>query len=149
MDAQNYYEFLQISPKAEPDTIHRVYKFLAARYHPDNGETGDAGKFYLLKQAYDVLSDPEKRAKYDSGFETEPAQPDPLSTSVDFMDKIDGELNRRWAFLALLYIQRRTNPSSPEVPLKEGTPPANSTVDGSGVSRGRLLCQFCGVGHRG
>jgi curved DNA-binding protein CbpA len=119
MDAQNYYEFLQISPKAEPDTIHRVYKFLAARYHPDNGETGDAGKFYLLKQAYDVLSDPEKRAKYDSGFETEPAQPDPLSTSVDFMDKIDGELNRRWAFLALLYIQRRTNPSSPEVPLKE------------------------------
>jgi len=33
--------------------------------------------------------------------------------------------------------------------VSKGTPPANSTVDGSGVSRGRLLCQFCGVGHRG
>jgi hypothetical protein len=117
MKTPNYYEVLQISSKAEPDTIHRVYKFLAARLHPDNTETGDAGKFFLLKQAYDVLSDPVKRAKYDASCETEAPPPDPMSTLVDFMDSFDGELNRRWALLALLYIQRRTHPANPEVQL--------------------------------
>jgi curved DNA-binding protein CbpA len=35
-EAVDYYEFLQISPNADADTIHRVYRFLAARLHPDN-----------------------------------------------------------------------------------------------------------------
>jgi len=115
----NYYEFLQISPNADQDTIHRVYRFLAARYHPDNPITGDANTFRLLKEAYDVLSDPARHAQYDaeSAKETEP--PTPLSNSIDFMDKIDGELNRRLAVLALLYIRRRTNPGHPEVSLAE------------------------------
>ena len=59
----NYYEFLRISPNAEPDTIHRVYRFLAGRLHPDNSETGDPEKFFQLKQAYDTLSDPKRRAE--------------------------------------------------------------------------------------
>jgi curved DNA-binding protein CbpA len=42
-----------------PDTIHRVYRFIAARLEPDNPTTGDAQKFLLLKQAYDVLANPE------------------------------------------------------------------------------------------
>ena len=37
----DYYELLQISPNAEPETIHRVYRLLAQRFHPDNGQTGD------------------------------------------------------------------------------------------------------------
>jgi curved DNA-binding protein CbpA len=119
LEVPNYYEFLQISPNAEPDTIHRVYKFLAARLHPDNPDTGDADQFFLLKQAYDVLSHPGRRAKYDAGFENEAPTPDPLSDSIDFMDQLDGELNRRLGVLALLYIQRRTNPTHPEVSLAE------------------------------
>ena len=119
MEAPNYYEFLQISPNAEPDTIHRVYRFLAARFHPDNPETGDADKFFLLKQAYDVLSHPARRAKYDVACERDEPQADPLSTSVDFMDNIEGELNRRLAVLAVLYMRRRTNPGAPEVSLME------------------------------
>ncbi|MGD0939381.1 MAG: J domain-containing protein [Terracidiphilus sp.] len=119
MDLPNYYEFLQISPNAEAETIHRVYKFLAARLHPDNPETGDADKFFLLKQAYDVLSHPGRRAKYDAGIDKEAPPPDPLSNSIDFMDQLDGELNRRLAVLALLYVQRRTNPNHPEVSLAE------------------------------
>ncbi len=43
----DYYEFLQISPNAELSTIHRVYRFLASRFHPDDPETGDAAKFVL------------------------------------------------------------------------------------------------------
>jgi curved DNA-binding protein len=119
MEIPDYYEFLQISPKAEPDTIHRVYRFLAGRFHPDNPETGDAETFFLLKQAYDVLSNPERRAEYDATRKMEGPEPVPLSTTIDFLDNMEGELNRRLAVLALLYIQRRTNPYSPEVSLLE------------------------------
>lgn len=115
MEAVDYYEFLQISRNADPDTIHRVYRFLAARFHPDNPETGNTEKFLLLQEAWNVLSDPKRRAEYDARSTSEPPQPVPLSTSVDFMDDIEGEMNRRLAVLALLYIQRRTNPYKPEV----------------------------------
>ncbi len=37
----DYYEVLELSPAAETETIHRVYRLLAARYHPDNAQTGD------------------------------------------------------------------------------------------------------------
>ena len=118
MKILDYYEFLQISPNAEPVTIQRVYRFLASRLHPDNPETGDAENFMLLKEAYDVLSDPDRRARYDAIYKKQLEPPPPLSTSIDFMDTVDGELNRRLAVLALLYIRRRTNPYSPEVSIR-------------------------------
>jgi curved DNA-binding protein CbpA len=61
----DYYEFLQISPHANLDTIHRVYRFLAARFHPDNPESGDPELFRNVRTAYEVLSDPKRRAEYD------------------------------------------------------------------------------------
>jgi hypothetical protein len=115
----DYYEFLQISPHADADTIHRVYRFLAARFHPDNPESGDADLFHLVRTAYDVLSDPERRAEYDQKRKLEPEDVVPLSTSIDFMDDLEGELNRRVGLLALLYHRRRTKPDLPEVPLVE------------------------------
>ena len=115
METPDYYEFLQISSNAEPDTIHRVYRYLAARFHPDTPGTGDAEKFFLLKQAYDVLSNPERRAEYDAARRNGVSQPTALSTWIDFMDNMEGELNRRLAVLAVLYFQRRANPYHPEV----------------------------------
>src|SRR5215475_11474314 len=100
----DYYEFLQISPHADYETIHRVYRYLAARFHPDNPDTGDPERFFLLRTAYDVLSDPEKRSEYDRDYECDaPIRMTPLSDSVDFMDQVQGELNRRLAVLAVLY----------------------------------------------
>jgi curved DNA-binding protein CbpA len=64
-DYIDYYEALQISPNADPDMIHRVYRLLAQRFHPDNVETGDAGRFRQIHEAYTTLSDPERRAQYD------------------------------------------------------------------------------------
>ena len=61
----DYYEVLQISPNAEPETVHRVYRLLAQRFHPDNSESGSDARFRELTAAYEVLSDPERRAKYD------------------------------------------------------------------------------------
>jgi len=119
MEISDYYEFLQISPNAEPDTIHRVYRYLAARLHPDNPKTGDAERFFLLKQAYDVLSNPQRRAEYDAARVKKSNDVVPLSTTVDFMDSMEGELNRRLAILAVLYIQRRSRPYTPEVSLLE------------------------------
>jgi curved DNA-binding protein CbpA len=114
---EDYYEFLQISPSAEPETIHRVYRFLAARFHPDNHETGDKERFYKLTKAYEILSDPDRRAAYDASRCTD--EPAPLSTWIDFMDNLDGELNRRLAVLAILYAQRRTTPHKPEVSFRD------------------------------
>jgi curved DNA-binding protein len=113
----DYYEFLQISPNADVDTIHRVYRFLAARLHPDNPSTGDPEQFKLLKTAYDVLSDRVLRAEYDVSRRRHAQEP--YSSKVDFMDTLDGELNRRLAVLAVLYHRRRTNSTLPGVALAE------------------------------
>jgi curved DNA-binding protein CbpA len=112
----DYYEFLQISPNADMDTIHRVYRFLATRLHPDN-PTGDQEKFQLLQMAYDILSDRSRRAEYD--MKRKLHAPQPLSETVDFMDSLEGELNRRLAVLAVLYQRRRTNAMKPEVSLAD------------------------------
>src|SRR5260370_5657370 len=60
---QKYYERLGISPKANPDEIHRAFRELAAKHHPDHG--GDTAIFQSLSEAFSVLKDPEKRAMYD------------------------------------------------------------------------------------
>jgi curved DNA-binding protein CbpA len=115
----DYYELLQISPNADSETIHRVYRFLATRLHPDNNETGQEERFRLLKTAYDVLADPRRRKEYDLNRAHNQAPPEPLAATIDFMDATDGELNRRMAVLAVLYHKRRTNPIFPDVPLSE------------------------------
>jgi curved DNA-binding protein len=115
----DYYEFLQISPHADNETVHRVYRYLAGRLHPDNPESGDVEMFRLLKAAYDTLSNPSKRAEYDAASRREPKDDSPLSKSIDFLDTVEGELNRRLAVLAVLYFKRRANPRAPEVSLAE------------------------------
>ena|SRR5579864_5491374 len=65
-----YYEVLQVSVKADAETIDGVYRFQAARYDPGNAETGDAKMFQAVAEAYRVLSDPRKRAAYDERLES-------------------------------------------------------------------------------
>src|SRR5438477_10113253 len=63
--AVDHYETLQISSNAEAETIHRVYRMLAQRFHPDNKETGNPTRFREVSEAYQILSDPERRMQYD------------------------------------------------------------------------------------
>ena len=65
-DTPDLYEVMQLSPSADPDTISRVYRLLAMRYHPDNRQTGNSEMFLQLSEAYRVLSDPLQRAGYDA-----------------------------------------------------------------------------------
>jgi DnaJ domain/PilZ domain len=59
------YEVMQLSPNADSETIQRVYRILAQRYHPDSPGTGNKEIFLKLCEAHRILSDPQLRAKYD------------------------------------------------------------------------------------
>ncbi|MGB9611890.1 MAG: DnaJ domain-containing protein [Bryobacteraceae bacterium] len=115
----DYYELLQISPNAEQETITRVYRILAARFHPDNPHTGDAEKFQLLNKAYQVLGDPKRRAEYDGELAVRRMQPIGVFGLKEFAVGIDGEANRRMGILCLLYNRRRTDPDKPGVSVLE------------------------------
>lgn len=116
----DYYEFLEISPQASQETIHRVYRYLAARYHPDQLETGDLDKFTQLSAIYSILSDPARREEYNAQRAArQPGTQDPLSCTIDFLDQVEGDQNRRLAVLAILYFRRRTSPNDPVVTLTE------------------------------
>ena len=115
----DFYELLQISPNAEMETIQRIYKMLATRYHPDNRETGNVDRFLLLNQAYEILSDAEQRASYDVLYNERRQEPIEVFTTKDFAMGIDGEANRRMGILCLLYNRRRSNPDNPGISILE------------------------------
>ncbi len=117
VDAVDYYEVLQVSQNAEPETIHRVYRIMAARFHPDNPQTGDSERFLLLNEAYEELSDPEKRAVYDAARRVGECQPVPAFELKEFVDGIEGEQNRRLGILCLLYNRRRSDMEHPGLSL--------------------------------
>ncbi len=109
----DYYEILQISPNADQETVRRIYKIQAQRFHPDNLESGDAEMFKRIAEAYEVLSDPEKRTAYDSQNRISrgapgPEDPNPLE-----------EAERRDRIILLLYRRRLTRPDQPSLGLRD------------------------------
>jgi len=67
MDFKDYYEILGVSPSAEQKVIKQTYRQLARKHHPDvnPGNQEAEEKFKTINEAYEVLSDAEKRKKYD------------------------------------------------------------------------------------
>src|SRR5262245_34311954 len=61
----DYYEILEISPNATSETIERMFRHLALRYHPDNPSSGDRTRFDEVVEAHNTLKDPIKRVQYD------------------------------------------------------------------------------------
>jgi curved DNA-binding protein CbpA len=109
----DYYETLQISANAEPDTIHRVYQLLARRLHPDNAETGNTAQFRALCEAYQVLSDPERRAKYNVVHEQRRRDRWKLvEHGAESETNFELEQEVRLNVLAVLYTRRRTEPDN-------------------------------------
>ena len=67
MDYKDYYKILGVERKASADEIRKAYRKLALKYHPDRnpGDKAAEDRFKDLNEAYQVLSDTDKRARYD------------------------------------------------------------------------------------
>ena len=68
VDFKDYYKILGVDRKADDKTIKSAYRRLARKHHPDvtKGGKDSAERFKEINEAYEVLSDPEKRRRYDS-----------------------------------------------------------------------------------
>jgi curved DNA-binding protein CbpA len=106
----NYYDLLQIHPRAELDTIHRVYRLFAARYHPDNQSTGDGERFAKISEAHRVLSDPDLRSEHDRRLQNTAPLVITIFQTKEFTEGLEAESNIRIGILCLLYAKRRANP---------------------------------------
>ena len=67
MDYKDYYKILGVERSASADDVRKSYRKLAMQYHPDRnpGDKGAEDRFKEINEAYQVLSDPQKRARYD------------------------------------------------------------------------------------
>src|SRR5438105_8308 len=111
----DYYEVLQVSPRADRDTIERVFRFLANRFHPDNRETGNVDRFTEIVDAYDVLSSAPKRAQYDINYESVRQARWKLFSQEAAENEVATDNRMRLAIMSILYVVRRNNPSEPGV----------------------------------
>jgi curved DNA-binding protein CbpA len=119
-DHIDYYEVLQVSANAEPDTIHRIYRLLAQRFHPDNRETGDASRFRRIQEAYDALSDPARRAKYDVlHHQHHQDRLRIVSTGAKSEEDFELEQINRLTILEALQAKRRVEPNTSGMPVNE------------------------------
>lgn len=74
-DPGGLYSRLDVDPTASPEVIAAAYRRKARVLHPDVPRTGDAQAFIRVKEAYDVLSDAERRARYDRAAHAAPEPP--------------------------------------------------------------------------
>ena len=139
--ATDYYEILQLNPNAEQLVITKVYRLLAAYYHPDNKQSGNEEKFKQVLEAYEVLSDPAKRSRYDLSYpekgKTRPGDsshrearsnvsPEIEQLRAKYKDQSPNSPDRnggmserelRKALLLALYDVRRNNPGRPHLSM--------------------------------
>ena len=113
----DYYEDLQVSSNADVETIERVYRLLAKRYHPDNNGTGDAEKFNIITTAYHELSDPEKRAAFDVKYEKERTRQLKSVSEASCPEDFETDQQIRHSILSILYVEIRKDPTHPGIGL--------------------------------
>lgn len=118
-DFIDYYELLQVSPNAEAETIQRVFRLLAQRFHPDNTETGSEPIFQQLLKAYQTLSDPIQRAAYDAQHRSQVKLNWQIFDQSTEVSSQTDERKKREGILAVLYRKRQFSPSLPGMNVRE------------------------------
>ena len=115
----DYYEILQLSSNADSETIERVFRLLAKRYHPDNDRTGSSEKFSLLSEAHRVLSNPEKRAAYDVQYDKAYAHQWQIFEEASASEGVEDDKRIQQGLLSLLYVARRRDALDPGMGIFE------------------------------
>lgn len=118
-NAQDYYEIMQLSPNADADTIARVYRILAQRYHPDSPKTGNQELFLQLCEAHRVLSNPELRAEYDVGYNGTKRLRWKIFDQAEASKGPEGEQRKRQGILQLLYAKAIHDPEQASMSVFE------------------------------
>ncbi|WP_305908569.1 DnaJ domain-containing protein [Methylomarinum sp. Ch1-1] len=111
----DFYELLEISPNANADTIDRVFRYLAQRYHPDNGDTGDASRFAGIVKAHEVLRDPEKRVAYDLHYNNLLKSRWEIKGEASSFYNSTNDAIIQDRILSVLYVKRRRNIHNPGI----------------------------------
>lgn len=115
----DYYEILQISPNADSETIHRVYRLMAQRFHPDNPDTGSSSSFQEVLQAYRVLSDLEQRAAYDVSYHASRSLRWKIFDRPESAQGVEAEKRKRAGVLHALYAKRMAEPDGKGIVVRE------------------------------
>ena len=111
----DYYEILEISPNANSETIERIFRYLAMRYHPDNQDTGDLSRFSEIVEAHNTLKDPVKRAQYDIQHRDQSGTRWKLAEEASDTQNIERDVVIQEQLLSILYVKRRQNINDPGI----------------------------------
>lgn len=112
-DFIDYYELLQLSSNADADTIERVFRHLAKKFHPDNKDSGDDERFRLILEAHRTLTDPKARAGYDVKHAEYWIRKWRLASDVSDGTSFGDDQKTRERLLSLMYVQRRRSMRKP------------------------------------
>lgn len=115
----DHYEIMQLNPNADGETIDRVYRLMAQRYHPDNPRTGDSQMFIQLSEAYQVLSNPERRAQYDVRHQQTKQMRWQIFDQTHAPAGQEAEKRKRGGILDLLYAKTLQDPERGEMTIFE------------------------------
>jgi molecular chaperone DnaJ len=165
---KNFYKVLDINQKAGPEKIRKAYRQAAKRYHPDVSPRNEE-KFREVQEAYETLSDPEKKALYDreisekrppalspQSYDTYPLQstPSSLFDEIDqFFGRVEDFWKGEWGFFGErdqrhqnLYVEITLTPSEArrgcEIPLRIPFWSICTRCRGTGFIGG-LICGLC------
>ena len=108
----DHYEVLQLSQQADAETIERVFRLLAKRYHPDNTESGNEEKFREVHTAYEILLDPERRAEFDVSYDRNKNLQWKIFNQGSALGSREDDQRIFNGVLSLLYAARRRDPEA-------------------------------------
>jgi len=108
----DHYETLHLSQNADAETVERVYRMLAKRYHPDNSTSGDADLFRDVQEAYEILVDPERRAEFDVQYDSDKSMQWQIFEQGAAIGGREEDQRIFHGVLSLLYVARRKDPDS-------------------------------------